>query len=119
MPTAETYWSAAAEFAGIAAELARTAPRLAAHRPDTAVQGATPTITLEQAVDEIVDGTGTSAAGYERLAAECRRRAVACEMYTAALGEYRIAHESWASAPIGERPPAPEPPLRDDWMQPG
>lgn len=109
MPTAATYWSAAADFDGLAAHRANEARRLGAKPLDVA-QGAFAGA-LERALDEVAAGLGTSAIGYAALADECRRRAAACEAYDAELRAY-------LAAVARDREVERTPPRREPWMTP-
>ncbi len=101
MPTAHSYWRAAVDFARLAAVLADEAAAVRRSLTDEVVVGGRLRPTLDEAVEMIVSGAGATAEDYDVLAAECRRRALACEAYTAALR---------AGAPPATRPA---------WITPG
>jgi hypothetical protein len=105
MPTADTYWSAAADFARLAESVAAEIGPVQDGLSDDVVRGGRLRARLDEAVADIVAGLGATADGYDTLAAECRRRARACEAYTAAL-----------AASIGTGAP---PPPREPWMAAG
>lgn len=105
MPTAATYWRAAADFARLAETAAGEAGPVADGLHDGVVRGGRLRTRLDEAIAGIVAGLGATAAGYDALAEECRRRARACEAYTVALA---------ASAAAGEPPPP-----RAPWIAPG
>ena len=105
MPTADTYWNAAADFARLAEAVAAEIGPVRDGLGDDVVRGGRLRARLDDAVADIVAGLGTTAGGYDALAAECRRRARACEAYTAAL-----------AASVGTGTP---PPPREPWMAAG
>lgn len=101
MPTAQTYWRAAADFARLAEQLTDEAAAVRRRLTDDVVAGGRLRPSLDEAVERIVGGAGATADAYEVLAAECRRRAVACEAYTAAVRA------------------GGTPPIRPAWLTPG
>jgi hypothetical protein len=121
MPTADDYWRAAADFEARAHELRGDVPPIAADIDDQVVTGGRLRSVLDEAIDAIVSGIGATAAGFEALAAECRRRAVVCEEYTASLGRYHRSVEAWSRADDEERPLLPRlpEPRREPWMRAG
>lgn len=117
MPTAATYWTAAADFDGLAARRANEARRLGAEPLTATVEGGL-AVALERALQEIAAGLGTSATGYAALADECRRRAIACETYSEALASYHGALARYDDSDPRDRPamPRPTPPHREPWI---
>ncbi|MBA3606484.1 MAG: hypothetical protein M3487_04285 [Actinomycetota bacterium] len=121
MPTADDYWRAAADFEGRAREMAAEAPPVAASLTDDVVRGGRLRSVLEEAVDGIVRGFGASADGLDAIAAECRRRALACQAYTAAVEAHVRSLEAWERADPETRAALTRipPPRREVWMQAG
>ena len=105
MPTADTYWNAAADFARLADAVAAEVGPLRAGLGDDVVRGGRLRQRLDDAIADVVAGLATTADGYEALAEECRRRARACETYTLELA---------ASVTLGSPPP-----VRQPWMVAG
>jgi hypothetical protein len=72
-------------------------------------------------VGAILSGSEATPAGYATLAAECRRRALACEDYTAARRRYDAALAARQSAGTAERSlqQLVRPPRREPWMTAG
>jgi hypothetical protein len=121
MPTAESYWSAAADFARLADLVLGEVAPIRAGLDDDVVRGGRLRTTLDQAVADIVAGLGATADGYEALAAECRRRALACEAYTAAVAAHLRAVADGEAAALAGRPERRvlPPPHREPWMAAG
>ena len=118
MPTAEDYWRAAEDFSARAQALAAVGPPVATSLGDDVVCGGRLRSVLEEAIEAVVRGVGVTAAGFDALAAECRRRAIACQDYSAALAAHRRSVEAYeATAPESRAGlivvPAPR---REPWM---
>jgi hypothetical protein len=121
VPSADTYWTAAADFEALAGTLAADAPPTRDSLTDDVVVGGRLRPALDEAIAAIVTGIAATADGYRALAAECRRRALACQAYAAAVAEYRAAEQRWRTASPAERAAmAPvDPPRREPWMPAG
>lgn len=122
MPTADTYWTAATDFATLAESLAADRePLEQSLTGDDVVVGGRLRASLDAAIAAVVDGVVTTADGFRTLAEECRRRARACEAYTAALADHRAADAAWSAASPDERLTMRRtpPPHREPWMLTG
>jgi len=121
MPSADDYWRAAADFEERARAMAAEAPPIASGLGDDVVRGGRLRDVLEEAVDGIVRGFGATAEGLGAIAAECRRRAVACEAYTDALAAHVRSLDAWDRADPEARSTLVRlpPPRREPWMQAG
>lgn len=121
MPTAEDYWRAAADFAACAREVTDEGPPLAASLREDVVRGGRLRALLDDAIDGILHGIGATAEGLDAIAAECRRRAVLCQEYTAAWQAHLRSVTAWEAAAPAQRTTMailPAPP-REPWMQAG
>lgn len=120
MPTADAYWRAAADFARLSEELGDDALAVRTALTDAVVVGGRLRPTLDEAVAMIVSGAGATADGYAVLAAECRRRAVVCETYTAALASHHraLAVLDGADPQRRARVAAVPPPCPEPWVTP-
>lgn len=121
MPTADAYWHAAAEFGALADTLAAEAAPVRDALGDDVVAGGRLRLALDDAIAVVTSGVGATADAYAALAAECRRRALACEAYTAALRAHERAVAAYAAASPEQRAqltmvPAP---ARAPWMAAG
>lgn len=121
MPTADDYWRAAADFEARARAVTAEAPPVAASVTDDVVRGGRLRTVLEEAVDGIVRGLGATADGLDAIAAECRRRAIACQDYTASVQAHAHSVEAWERADPDDRATLTRlpPPRREAWMQAG
>lgn len=120
MPTADDYRRAAEDFAAQARAIEEEAAPLAAGLGDDVVAGGRLRPLLDDAVAAVVRGIGVTADGLAAIAEECRRRAVTCEDYSAALDRYHQALHQWRATPDEDRRgPAPLPPAKPaPWVRP-